>query len=166
MPVCSFQSQLLIRLLHTRIRMSRNEPSRLLRDNLETAAKVTIMQHTWLRTGRRYPIVFAEKQLNNVFLMLFVLPSGCRVYHPTRGEWGGGESTPFLSLFVTKVLKGQDTLFVVRDTSLPTLTRVRSQPTHPSLTSRSGSTTKSTFLLLFQFNLDPKYLPGEEDTCK
>ena len=90
MPVCSFQSQLLIRLLHTRIRMSRNEPSRLLRDNLETAAKVTIMQHTWLRTGRRYPIVFAEKQLNNVFLMLFVLPSGCRVYHPTRGEWGGG----------------------------------------------------------------------------
>lgn len=28
------------------IRMSRNDPSRLLRDNLETAAKVTIMQHT------------------------------------------------------------------------------------------------------------------------
>ena len=40
LPVCSFQSQLLIRLLHTRIRMSRNEPSRLLCDNLETAAKV------------------------------------------------------------------------------------------------------------------------------
>ena len=104
LPVCSFQSQLLILLLHTRIRMSRNDPSRLLRDNLETAAKVTIMQHTWLHTGRRYPIVFAEKQLNNVFLMLFVLPSGCRVYHPTRGEWGGEF---FRSLFMTKVLKGQ-----------------------------------------------------------
>ena len=115
MPVCSFQFQLLILLLHTRIRMSRN-PSRLLCDNLETAAKVTIVQHTWLRTGRRYPIVFAEKQLNNMFLMLFVLPSGCRVYHPTRGEWGGEEFTPFLSLFVTKVLKGRDPPFVLSGT--------------------------------------------------
>ena len=168
MPVCSFQSQLLIRLLHTRIRMSRNDPSRLLRDNLATAAKVTIMQHTWLRTGRRYPIVFAEKQLKNVFLMLFVLPSGCRVYHPTRGEWGGGGGVHSFSFAICDKgpKRSRSSVCFVGDTSLPTLTRVRSQPTHPSLTSRSGSTTKSTFLLLFQFNLDPKYLPGEEDTCK
>ena len=51
-----------------------------------------------------------------MFLMLFVLPSGCRVYHPTRGEWGGEEFTPFLSLFVTKVLKGRDPPFVLSGT--------------------------------------------------
>ena len=50
--------------------------------------------------------------------MLFVLPSGCRVYHLTRGEWGGRgeEFTPFLSLFVTKVLKGQDPPFLLSGT--------------------------------------------------
>ena len=45
--------------------------------------------------------------------MLFVLPSGCRVYHPTRGEWGGEF---FLSLFMTKVLKGQGPPFVLSGT--------------------------------------------------
>ena len=47
--------------------------------------------------------------------MLFVLPSGCRVYHPTRGEWGGGGEF-FLSLFMTKVLKGQGPPFVLSGT--------------------------------------------------
>ena len=133
MPVCSFQSQLLIRLLHTRIRMSRNEPSRFLCDNLATAAKVTIMQHTWLHTGRRYPIVCAEKQLNNVFLMLFVLPSGCRVYHPTRGEGGGGVGVHsfYFAIYDKGPKRSRSSVCFVGDTSLPTLTRVHSQPTHP-----------------------------------
>ena len=98
--------------------------------------------------------------------MLFVLPSGCRVYHPTRGEWGGGVHSFSFAICDKGPKRSKYSVCFVRDTSLPTLTRVRSQPINPYLTSRSGSTTKSTFLLLFQFNLDPKYLPGEEDTCK
>lgn len=101
------------------IRMSRNDPSRLLRDNLETAAKVTIMQHTWLRTGRRYPIVLAEKQLNKCVFDAICIAIRLPCLPSHKGWVGGGrgeEFTPFLSLFVTKVLKGQDPPFLLSGT--------------------------------------------------
>ena len=80
---------------------------------------------------------------------------------------GGGESTPFLSLFVTKVLKGQDPPFVLSGTlPYPPLPGYAPNPPTPLLPQDLDPQLNQLFLLLFQFNLDPKYLPGEEDTCK